>query len=274
MTETDATFAALLDRAITEPGVIMAAYHAFHNYSLGNQLLAWVQCLERGLPLGPLATFPGWMAKGRPVQKGSKALSLWQPITVKTKGNPEDPTDEGARFTRFRLRAAWFVLAQTAGADVTPDPLPTWDADRACQALGVARIPFASLDGNTQGYAQGRAIAINPVAGLPLKTLCHELAHILLGHTEAGDETARGLREVEAEAVALCCLAALDLPGQAECRGYIQRWNQGGGAIPEKSAQKIMKVAGQILTAGQATPEQDIATEVDRAIATETGGDL
>ena len=44
-----ATFAHLLESAVTEPGVISSAYQQFHNYSLGNQLLAWSQCIERGL---------------------------------------------------------------------------------------------------------------------------------------------------------------------------------------------------------------------------------
>ena len=38
------TFAALLERAVSEPGKIAEAYSAFHGYSLGNQLLAAFQC--------------------------------------------------------------------------------------------------------------------------------------------------------------------------------------------------------------------------------------
>ena len=80
----------------------------------------------------------------------------------------------------------------------------------------------------------------------------HELGHILLGHTdrsEHGDKTPKNLREVEAESVALLCLAVLGLPGQEFCRGYIQSWLETED-IPEKSAQKIMQVADQILKAG------------------------
>ena len=39
------------------------------------------------------------------------------------------------------------------------------------------------MNGNCQGYAKGRQIAINPVAQMPAKTTFHELAHIELGHT-------------------------------------------------------------------------------------------
>jgi hypothetical protein len=96
---------------------------------------------------------------------------------------------------------------------------------------------------------------------LPHKTRFHELAHVVLGHTSEAVEgltdsetTPRSLKEVEAEAVALVCLEALNLPGADHSRGYIQHWNQLRGAepIPERSAQRIFKAADQILKAGTA----------------------
>jgi len=39
------------------------------------------------------------------------------------------------------------------------------------------------------------------------------------------------------------------------CRGYIQGWLQ-GDSIPEKSAQKIFRVADQILKAGNTSAER------------------
>ena len=99
------------------------------------------------------------------------------------------------------------------------------------------------------------AIAISPLNPLPHKTTFHECAHVLLGHTTEGaqhdgEQTPRNLRECEAEAVALLCCAALDLPGVDCARGYIQNWWGAGNPIPERSAQKILKVADQILKAG------------------------
>ena len=47
------SFAELLQSAVEEPGTLSAAYQQFHNYSLGNQLLAMFQCQERGLRPGP-----------------------------------------------------------------------------------------------------------------------------------------------------------------------------------------------------------------------------
>ena len=50
--------------------------------------------------------------------------------------------------------------------------------------------------------------------------------------------------------MALLCCAALDLPGADESRGYIQSWWGQGNEIPERSAQRILKVADQVLKAG------------------------
>ena len=57
------SWAALLDEAVKKPGFIHEAYSRFHNYSLGNQLLALFQCFQRGIQPGPLATFPKCMLK-------------------------------------------------------------------------------------------------------------------------------------------------------------------------------------------------------------------
>ena len=102
---------------------------------------------------------------------------------------------------------------------------------------------------------------------LPHKTRFHELAHVLLGHTAEGEQhdgelTPRNLRECEAESVALLCCAALELPGIEYSRGYIQAWWGKGNPIPEKSAQRILKVADQILRAGReqsAADDQGVA---------------
>ena len=82
------TFAGLLRSAVEEPGTLSSAYHAFHAYSLGNQLLAMFQCHERGLKPGPMATFPRWKELGRHVRRGQKALTLCMPLTLKQRTGP------------------------------------------------------------------------------------------------------------------------------------------------------------------------------------------
>jgi antirestriction protein ArdC len=248
-------FAEILARAVSEPGEISRAYSQFHQYSIGNQLLAMWQCMGRGIQPGPMATFPKWKELGRHVRKGEKAITLCQPITIKRTADGAEATNEPEIIVRFTYRPKWFVLAQTDGAELPAMATPAWDAVRALGALGVTEIPFDRTDGNIMGYARGRSIAVSPINPLPHKTRFHELAHVLLGHTGQGDQTdsettSRSLGECEAEAVALLCCAALDLPGVDQCRGYIQHWWGAGNPIPERSAQRVLKVADQILRAG------------------------
>lgn len=248
-------FASLLSEAISKPGVISAAYSAFHNYSLGNQIHAYVQCAVRGIPLGPIATFPGWKEKGRHVRKGEKAITLCMPVTCKGERISEKGEPEQYAFNRFVFRPSWFLLSQTDGADYAAEvKSPAWDADRALAALEIQQAAFRHTDGNCQGYASGRSIAINPVAALPHKTRFHELAHVVLGHTAEAtmsdsERTPQDIREVEAESVAYVLVSLLGLPGQAESRGYIQHWLR-GNEIPERSAQRIFTAADKILKAG------------------------
>jgi antirestriction protein ArdC len=251
-----ASFADLLVSAVNEPGILSNAYRQFHNYSIGNQLLAWGQCLERGIQPGPMATFPKWKELGRYVRKGEKAITLCQPVTVKRTVDDDNGQADDVVFTRFVYRPNWFVLAQTEGTAMPETPIPTWDANQALAALSVTEIAFELTNGNILGYARERSIAVNPINPLPHKTRFHELAHVLLGHTAEGlqadgEITPRNLRECEAEAVALLCGAALGLPGVEESRGYIQNWWGAGNPIPERSAQRILKVADQILRAGR-----------------------
>ncbi|MGH9353484.1 MAG: ArdC family protein [Terriglobia bacterium] len=254
------SWAALLDEAVSKPGYIHQAYSRFHNYSLGNQLLALFQCVERGIQPGPLASFLKWKELGRHVKKGEKAITLCMPFTCKrartVKKDDGTEQDEQFTFTHFTYKNNWFVLSQTEGKEYQAPTIPEWNEQQALAALKIERIPFEDLDGNTQGYARrcGK-IAINPLAALPHKTFFHEAAHCLLHCQETDltdtDQTPRSVGEVEAEAVALLCCESLGLPGAEFSRGYIQTWAK-GEAISERSAQRIFHAADRILKAGYA----------------------
>jgi antirestriction protein ArdC len=277
--EPPAEWAALLAEAVTKPGIMSDAYSRFWNYSVGNQLLAIFQCLARGIEPGPIHTFQGWKEIGRSVRKGERAITLCMPVTCRSKGRKATPdqvaTGDGAErppesnsFTRFVYRPNWFVLSQTDGKEYVPTELPEWHEERALNALLIERVPFHHADGNTQGYATGRQVAVSPIAFLPHRTLLHELAHVVLGHTEElqglsdGQETTpRDLREVEAECVALICCECLGLGGSQFSRGYVQHWLM-GRSIPEKSAHKVFKAADAILRAGRAESSTAVAESI------------
>lgn len=250
----------LLVNAVKEHGIISSAYHRFWNYSVGNQLLVLFQCMSRQLEPGPINTYLRWKELGRSVIKGEKALTLCMPVTCKTKKKTPTPEVEALEkedtYTRFIYRPHWFLLWQTTGEPYKPQELPEWSEERALRSLAIERVPFDYLNGNAQGFARKHTISISPIAFAPHRTLFHEIAHILLGHTQEveemsdEEELSMNLREVEAECVALLCSESLRLSGSEFCRGYIQHWLQ-GEAIPERSAQRIFKVADQILRSGR-----------------------
>ena len=148
---TNPTFAGLLRTAVEEPGTLSSAYRQFHSYSLGNQLLAMFQCQDRGLPPGPLATFPKWKELGRHVRKGEKALTLCMPVAVKRRQPEADadsadsadssaPTFVGSSpFRVQRLSALWPVVCGHRLSDGGP-----------------GRAIRASLDGPRVGSALTR----------------------------------------------------------------------------------------------------------------------
>ena len=250
-------FSAILQEALTKPGVINQAYRAFHNYSIGNQILAAMQLASRGLALSPIASFNAWKEKGRYVMKGQKAIQMFMPVNVKRQEKESNEgASEGGTFQVFMLRANWFSLEQTEGDDFAPEiKTPAWDAAKALTALGIEEVNFDSLKGNCMGYAVDRSIAINPLNPLKHKTRFHEIAHIVLGHTSEAtmtdsEFTPRDIKEAEAEGVAYILCTLLDLPGQPESRNYIQGWLD-AQELPEKSAKRIFGAADKIMKAGQ-----------------------
>lgn len=253
-----ATWGELLRDAVEKPGRMLEAYAAFHNYSIGNALLALEQCVRRNLQPGPLNTYRGWLERKRQVRKGETGITLCMPMpfkrTTHTDNAEDEPAEPQTRYA-FRFRAYWFVLAQTEGEETYVASIPGFVMETALATLHITRTPFDEINGNVQGFARQREIAVSPLAALPHKTTFHEIAHIVLGHTATetlvdGELTSRHLREVEAESVALICCETLGLEGAEFCRGYIQHWLKTEKEIPNHSAARIFAAATSILKAG------------------------
>src|SRR5437867_9474169 len=81
--ERSVNFTQLLEEAVSKPGTLMKAYSLFWNYSLGNQILAFIQANRRSIALGPIASFNRWKELGRHVNRGEKAIELCMPVTCK-----------------------------------------------------------------------------------------------------------------------------------------------------------------------------------------------
>ena len=145
-------WSALLIEAVTKPGLIMKAYSAFHTFSVGNQILALVQCQMRGLQPGPLNTFPKWKDLGRFVKRGERALTLCMPITCKRR---DEESDEEHTFTSFVYKARWFVLSQTDGQELDPITIPEWDAE-SDEGAKYGTPTIRSHGRQCAGFSRGR----------------------------------------------------------------------------------------------------------------------
>jgi len=104
----------------------VAAFGA--RYSLGNQMLLWMQAEQRGieptffLPFGNRAGTTGWKKAGRTVRKGERAFSVWTPIRRR-------PTEQETR------------QREAAGHKVAREP----DGRPAVQVVGFGLSPTFDL---------------------------------------------------------------------------------------------------------------------------------
>lgn len=247
--------ATLLDIALTVPGELGSTYCRFRRYSVRNQALLYAQGLEE-----PVANYKRWQELGRQVVKGSSAAYILRPITIKDYEHL-DEHGEPKTFRKFKLIKSVFGVSQTEGEDLPEYEPPEWNRDRALGNLAVTLTPFRELDGNMQGYSIGREIAISPVAAYPLKTLMHELGHVVIGHTADGTEDDgredihRGVAEFQAEGTAYLSMNALDALDQFDAsasRAYIQRWLK-GEKPSDKHISQVFTATDQILRAGRET---------------------
>jgi hypothetical protein len=243
----------LLEEALSLPGGLGNTYSRFYEYSFANQLLLYMQGVKE-----PVATYKRWQDMGRQVLKGSKAKAILRPIIAK---GQNDAGEDESRVRGFKMVRCLFGVSETDGEPLPEVPPREWSRQQALRTLDIHEVPFQLLNGNVQGYASGRELAINPVAAYPLKTTFHEVGHIVLGHT-APDSAAeyqqhRGVREFQAEATAYLCaneLEVTDHMDQAESRMYIQTWLH--DERPEDQAIKqVFSATTAILKAGRPTSD-------------------
>lgn len=259
---------ATFTEAMNAPGALGNTYNRFYNYSLLNQIRLMMQGL-----LEPVATYNRWTELGRQVRKGSHAKSVLAPVLVTkivTDDNGKAKIVDGKPVKRqvligFRDSRTVFGFSDTDGDELPEIEIPAWSSERALAALDVSRVAFAEIDGNRQGYSyeddKGRHVAINPVAVYPVKTMLHELAHLVLGHCKAKEgEIHRGIAEFEAEATAYLVAKEIELAAwdPAESRKYIDGWLTHEGhrdddrtEVTDKSIGRIFSAANKILVAGR-----------------------
>lgn len=233
----------------------------FHRYSFNNVLLIHFQRPDATRCAG----FQTWRRLGRHVVRGEKAIWILAPVTKKTRVTDDDTDEEQVvnRLVGFTAVTTYDV-SQTDGK-----PLPEVASrlqGAADQEVFNQMIVFGQTLGfGTQVVPQARIGAANGVTNFidksirlsdelserqRLKTMAHELGHILLGH-DAPDRHRRE-KELEAESTAFVVLNHLCLDAGDCSFGYVAHWAGGGDEAIRglrASGSRIQRVAREIIAA-------------------------
>lgn len=254
----------------------------FRSRSFNNTLLIWVQheaAFEAGRVPGPVPSYVAgyrqWQQLGQQVQKGQPGYMIFAPVTGRfASSNPGDPSswrrlgprekhkvNEVVRTKMVGARPAYvWDVTQTEG-DPIPEPLAPklldgeapqglWDGlAMQVEALGfeVLRVPddgrIGGADGLTDYVARQVSVRTDVTEVNQIATLAHELAHVLMHDPK--DEDARqhrGVREVEAESVALMVGAAHGLDTSGYTIPYVAGW---ASSVKDAEPVEVVKATGE-----------------------------
>lgn len=255
----------------------------FRARSFGNTLLIFAQhyqAFEQGRVPEPFPTyvagFKQWKALDRQVVKGQSGYMIYAPVTARfATANPGDPgswrrlergekprAGEAVRSKMLTVKPAYvFDVSQTTGEGPIPQrPRPVLLAGQAPAGLWdglaaqVAGRGFALSDaadaaglrganGVTDFVARTVTIRADMDDAARVKTLAHELAHIVLGHEDRGPAGLhRGIGEVEAESVALMVCASFGMDSTVYTVPYVATWSS---SVEGQSPLEVVRATGE-----------------------------
>jgi hypothetical protein len=255
----------------------------FPSYSLNNQLLLWVQSLQRGTQLSRVAAFGVSKKLGYRVQAGSKSYAIFAPI--KTRLRADEVTEwqqagrnlfDGQGRPKMVVRAfrptPVFDLAQVEATDEAVE-LPgqrEWVSQHGEGPTGVWQrlVDITAAHGFTlevrptlggDGGAYGWTDYLRRIVWVDSE--CEEaervriLAHEVLGHVRCDDETcevSRAQRETEADSVAYIVLHALGLDISSRTIDYVTGWagddTKTRAEVLRGAAETVRRVSVEALT--------------------------
>jgi len=189
----------------------------FYTYSAHNCMLIAMQ--------RPTATrvagYRAWQALGRQVRKGATGIAILCPAPIKGK---TDAGDDAVIALRFRTGYV-FDLADTEGDDLPALTIHAVEGERydtlLRQLIEIAERDGLSVtfkdrlvqDANGVSYGDGHiALKQGNPAGNLCKTLVHEIAHERMHRAEERHTFTTQQVECQAESVAYCVCAALNVP--------------------------------------------------------------
>ena len=249
----------LLDQLHKEVGTILSGddwkhyldiARSLHHYSWNNSILIHMQ----GGTM--VAGYKAWQKKGRQVRKGSKGIFILAPLTVK-KTNEE--TGEERRILIGFRGACVFDVSQTDGPELPKVELtllegeaPSGMRDRLVTMVEEEGYSYETGDcGSAYGFTDPLTKVVRVREGMSdaqtAQTVTHELAHIMLHHTEGYDyQGCRGEAEVEAESVAYVVAGLLGLPTENVSFPYVTGWSGGDPEKVVKTGERVMKAVKRI----------------------------
>lgn len=254
----------------------------FRARSFSNTLLIWTQhagAYEAGRVPEPVPSYVAgyrqWQALGRQVQKGQPGYMIFAPVTGRFAsstpadadswrrlGKGEKPRPgEVVRSKMITARPAYvWDLSQTTGDPIPEPPAPRllegqapaglWEGlavQVRMRGFEVLRVPHEGVihgaNGMTDYTAKTVAVRENMDPAAQVKTLAHELGHVLLhGPDQEDARQHRGIGEVEAESVALMIGAAHGMDTSGYTIPYVSTW---AARVDGKEPVEIVKATGE-----------------------------
>jgi len=236
----------------------------FRTYSFGNILLIARQKPEATNVAGMWA----WNQLGRRVKRGEKGIAILAPMVAKVRKDDAKNSDEadnsGQRtLLGFRRVYVWDISA-TEGAPLPELNKVTGDVGQYSERL----ISFVNAQGITLEYTESIAPALGAAFGSTIRllpgqtdaetftTLVHELAHLMLKHSERRTTITKTVRETEAEAIAFVVSKSVGLTTSTASADYIALYH-GNAALLTESLEAVQRVSAVILAAIQ--PEEPVS---------------
>lgn len=242
-----------------------------HNYSAQNRMWLFQQAMLRGWhDLGHIAGYRTWLTLRRYVRKGERGLQVLVPVRVKT---TDDDGSERWAVRGFKVEHV-FAARQTEGDGEVPEPIRPvlligdgprggWDSLAglvAARGFELKRGGLCPENGVTSFTTRTVVVADRLDDAAAVKTLAHELAHVMLHALESIDYHANRARcEVEAESVAFLVCHELGLATDLYTFPYVASWASGSTALVVETAGRVLTTAAAIvaeLTSTDALPKE------------------
>ena len=265
-----------------------------HRYSFNNVVLTMLQKPDATM----IAGYRAWQAMGHQVRRGEKAIKILGPVTRKVElvdrhtGEPIRDKDGRPQYVRqlVGVRPVSVFDASQVDPPVQTPPEPTllrgqappglWDSLAELVEAEGFQLTRGDCDGaNGLTDYQSREVRVRADVddAQAVKTLAHELAHVLI-RPEPGEPYAgacRGRREVEAESVAYVVAAAHHLDTSQYTFNYVAGWAS-QAATPQRGIEAVVAETGaRVIATADAilahTKPADLETKLVDAVAEDLG---